>query len=1006
MNVERPAQRPSHAENRLSSSSGNRWKRIRGLIAILGFLLLTAGIGLAVFFAARPDAETLKRQARSAMLAGEYRQALDLARAALDLGGQDAEASLLAGNACESFGQYERALKYFEQIPRTKASHSLEARYKTGRILMRHLGRPSAAEAEFRSVLMDDPNHVEALKELATLLGVLSRQREAVPFIVRLFQNGQVTIDLLTLFGNRSGRLVNTSLFDLYRAKAGQDPNVPLTTAWIAWNSPASVDLDRARRILTKAVEMHPEFPPLRRLLVEVLWKLDRRDELFPHLRRCFEQPGIPARLWIIRGKLAEDADQIRPAARCYWEAYRLAPSDREAVFNLSEIADQLGQDDVANLLRDRLVKLRQVKEAADFLLNSEHDSTKPIQDLVGVMEDVGRLWEAWAWCQVAATIAPREAWHRQKSLALKAELGQCPLSQVCPHRLTIPVDFSKQPLPGWPSGPASVTIPPAGSFPEISFRDDAQRAGLVFQYFNSPHVPGQGQRMFEFPGGGCGVLDFDGDGWPDLYLTQGCQWPVEESSTQHLDRLFQNLGDGRFADVTEQANLFENRFSSGIAVGDFDNDGFQDVYVANLGENRLYHNNGDGTFEDQTLASGTGDSRWSASCVMADLNGDSLPEIYSANYLEAEDIYERICRHQDGKPRLCMPFQFDDAQDQLFLNQGDGRFQNVTAAAGIEHPNGKGLGVVAADVTGDGKLDVFVANDTEMNFLFVNQTHHPRTLRFAEEGLLRGVASNGAGKAEGCMGIAIDDADGDGRLDLFVTNFHQETNTLYRQTEPGSFEDLAREAGLAAGSRNMLGFGAQFLDADLDGKPDLITTNGHIDDLSAYGRPYRMPSQFYWNRGTGRFRELPASVLGPFFEENALGRGLAKEDWNRDGREDFVVSFLDRPAALMTNTAPHAGNYLHLQFRGTKSARDAIGVKVRLTVGNSIVTRYLVADGGYQASNQKQLTIGLGPNHQVDELEILWPSGERQFFSDVPANQELLFIESISDSFVLPLSK
>jgi len=334
----------------------------------------------------------------------------------------------------------------------------------------------------------------------------------------------------------------------------------------------------------------------------------------------------------------------------------------------------------------------------------------------------------------------------------------------------------------------------------------------------------------------------------------------------------------------------------------------------------------GDGTFEDVTGISGTGDPRWTYSCVIADLNGDSLPDIYSVNYLESNDVYERICRHRDGLPRLCMPFQFDGAQDQLYLNLGDGRFENVTGTAGIQHKDGKGLGIVVADFTDDNQPDIFVANDTVANFLFVNQSAtSPGTLAFADEGVIRGVAFNGSGKAEGCMGVAVDDADGDGRLDLFVTNFHQETNTLFLQSGPGLFKDQTTRSGLAANSLPLLGFGAQFLDADLDGAPDLIATNGHIDDLSAYGRPYKMRTVLYWNQGSGQFREVPARVAGEFFQAEALGRGMAKWDWNRDGREDVTVSFLDRPAALLTNTTRTTGHFIALTFSGKQSSRDAL---------------------------------------------------------------------------------
>jgi len=454
---------------------------------------------------------------------------------------------------------------------------------------------------------------------------------------------------------------------------------------------------------------------------------------------------------------------------------------------------------------------------------------------------------------------------------------------------------------------------------------------------------------MFEFSGGGCAALDFDRDGWPDLYFTQGCRWPVREDDFTRLDRLYRNLGTGSFADVTQAAGLRENRFSGGVTSGDFDNDGFPDLYVANTGANRLYRNNG------------------------------------------------------DGSPRMCMPFHFSGAQDQIYLNLGDGRFRNVTPGSGIEVEDGKGLGVVAADLCGRGKLDLFVANDTVMNSLFENRTKGPGgPLAFVESGLSRGVALNRDGRAEGCMGIAVGDVDGDGRQDLFVTNFHLESNTLYLQQSPGTFADRTRESGLVQSSLSMLGFGAQFLDADMDGWLDLIVTNGHIDDLRRYGRPYRMPMQFYANRGQGRFAELPAETLGPFFQQKALGRGLARLDWNRDGREDAAISFLDRPAALLTNTTRDVGNRLSMTFSGVSSPRDATGATVRAKLGKRTIVRQLTGGGGYQAANQQHVVIGLGSASEVARLEVRWPSGRRQVFDNPPINHELLLVENEPKPFPL----
>jgi hypothetical protein len=303
---------------------------------------------------------------------------------------------------------------------------------------------------------------------------------------------------------------------------------------------------------------------------------------------------------------------------------------------------------------------------------------------------------------------------------------------------------------------------------------------------------------------------------------------------------------------------------------------------------------------------------------------------------------------------------------------------------------------LVAGDFDGSGRLNLFVANDQDANFYFVNQTPGPgASSAFVEQGVLSGLAYDGDGKAQACMGVAAGDANGDSRLDLFVTNFYQESNTLYLQDAAGLFTDATAKAGLRSPSYEMLGFGAQFIDGELDGHPDLVLTNGHIDDFSHQGIPYEMPAQYFRGLGSGAFAETPANELGEFFTRKNLGRGLARLDWNRDGKEDFIVSHLSSPAALVTNTSARTGRFLAVQLRGRQSGRDAIGATVTVEAGGRVRKQWLTAGDGYQASNQRQLIFGLGEETQVDRLAIRWPSGAEQEFRDLAAGRELIFIEN-----------
>lgn len=330
-----------------------------------------------------------------------------------------------------------------------------------------------------------------------------------------------------------------------------------------------------------------------------------------------------------------------------------------------------------------------------------------------------------------------------------------------------------------------------------------------------------------------------------------------------------------------------------------------------------------------------------------------------------------------------------------MYLNLGDGRFEEWTEEGGILTTYGKGLGIVAVDLTESGRLDLFVANDTDSNGLFVNTTPAAgETPRFREEAIGSGLAFDQNGRPQACMGVAVGDANGDALIDLFVTNYYQESNTLYLQQPGNLFRDATHEAGLRESSLPMLGFGTQFLDAERDGFPDLICANGHVEDQRDRGVPYEMRPQFFRNLGAGRFVELSAKSLGPYFQQELLGRGMARLDWNRDGLEDVVISHLDAPAALLTNRTSKAGHYIALQLRGTTCSRDAIGTTVTLKVGDRNWVQQLTAGDGYQASNERQLIFGLGTLEQINELVIRWPSGVHQQYSKPQIDSTVIAVE------------
>jgi len=943
------------------------------------------------------------------------------------------EAQLLAGQASLGRGRHETALAEWESIGREltgvpadpqQARMATEAAWRAGQVLLHQQHRAAAAEERFRRALAISPDELPALSELAYLLAVEGRRFEAIPFILRRMRAGEVDLDQLALLGKPFGNINDAKLLEACQRVDRLQPTLLLG---LASSAAFGLKPEQRRLLLSEVVDTQPMLLDAQVRLGKQLY--DERDQA-AFLRWHAKLPSEAdenSEIWAIRGDWALRQAELPVARRCYGEAIKRDPNHRGALYQLGRLLLQSGPQDVAQRLLDRSAKLATLREREDVLFYSEHVDVEPIRAVAEPMFELGRLWEAWGWSRIALQQQPDAIWASEMVQRLTPRLKSLPPLTIEAANPVRDWEFASLPRPAWTILPEPQQLALPSNDAPIRFTEEAASVGLDFRYFADGRSATEGKRMFEFTGGGVAVLDFDHDTWPDCYWTQGSHWPSSAAKREHLDRLVRNLDGQKLVDITSQAWLVEPSYSQGVTVGDYDSDGFPDLYIANIGRNRLFHNNGDGTFSDVS-AQVSGDlALWTTSCLLADLTGDGLPDLYDVNYATGKDVYERVCTHPDGKPRQCMPFHFPSAPDQVYENQGDGRFVAMPAEPGGDPDDGRGLGIVAADFDQSGRLSLFIANDTSPNFLLLNQAPQPpdrpsasarshapldasgkaadagqETVQsrpaqglFREQGVASGLACNGQGRAEGCMGIAVGDADQDGLFDLFVTNFFHETNTLYRQESAVTFFDVTADFGLAEPSYEMLGFGTQFLDADLDGDDDLIVTNGHVDDLRAHGRPYQMRPQVFAQTAPGQFHELPADKIGPFFAGNYLGRGLARWDFNRDGREDILISHLDRPPALLINRSPQAAHFLAIALRGTRSSREPIGAQVRVELADRTLVRQLTAGDGYQASNERRLVFGLGTATEVKQLEIRWPAGQVETFSNLAADQSLLFVEA-----------
>lgn len=538
-----------------------------------------------------------------------------------------------------------------------------------------------------------------------------------------------------------------------------------------------------------------------------------------------------------------------------------------------------------------------------------------------------------------------------------------------------------------------------------IAFHDVTDAAQISFQHRSPVTVQ---RHLHLMMGSGVGWIDFDRDGFPDLYCAQGEEWStVKRNQGQPVDvalsnRLYWNRRKSQFQDVTAASGLTVLNYSMGIAVGDYNHDGFDDLYVSAFGRNLLYCNQGDGTFSEVSSFAHVDDPGYGASCTWADLNGDGLLDLYVVNYLEIDRDHYPICSRRVDAARvyfICHPRYVPGQDDVVYLNLGNGSFLDVSQKAGLHsEPARQGLGVFAADYDQDGDMDLYVANDSVANQLWINNGHGV----FTDQALVAGLAFNRAGDREAGMGLAGADYNGDGELDLFVTNYFGETNTLYRNEGALFFLDVTDETGLAAPSRARLGFGTSFLDVNNDGWEDLFVTNGHVHDrLSQLGKtePYEQEPQLFLNLAGARFDDV-SEQSGEFFKTKQVGRGCAVADFNQDGLADLAVSHLNERLILLENRSAPIHKSIALQLVGTASNRSAIGAVLEVTGDSRKMIRLRKGSSSYLSADEAWVSCGLGDSNAPVAVKVRWPGGKTENWTGLQPGGRYTLIEGTS---VLP---
>ncbi|MBM3800758.1 MAG: CRTAC1 family protein [Acidimicrobiia bacterium] len=527
---------------------------------------------------------------------------------------------------------------------------------------------------------------------------------------------------------------------------------------------------------------------------------------------------------------------------------------------------------------------------------------------------------------------------------------------------------------------------------PPFAFTDQTEAAGIQWRHFNGESAD---RFLIETSSGGVALFDFDNDGLLDIYLVNGGETPKGKSQTAVLNALYRNLGSGRFQDVAGRAGVHRiSHYGMGVAVADFDNDGWQDLFVTGYPRCTLFRNKGDGTFVDLTREAGLlNQPEWSASAAWLDYDRDGWLDLFVCNYAQLSFDKPSPCDHA-GKPAYCDQRSYEGSRSKLFKNRGDGTFADTSEFAGVHQYVGRAFGVVSVDVTRDGWPDLFVASDATPNLLLVNKQNGT----FEDVAFEADVAFNSEGMARSGMGVDVGDVNGDGLTDFVVTNFHDEHHGLYLGTAKLPFQETTKVSGLARFSQPYVGWGVGFLDYDNDSNLDLLIVNGHVTDTIEFARKdikYKEPPLLLRNRGEAVFENVKAEA-GPAFARDYAARGMAFGDFDNDGGMDAIFVCLNGRAVLLHNNAGRERSWMGLELQGRASNRDAIGAKAAIRLGRQTLTRWLRGGGSFLASHDKRLLFGLGaaPASETLSAEIQWPSGKIQNVAGLTPNRYHKIVE------------
>ncbi|EMI58442.1 FG-GAP repeat domain-containing protein [Rhodopirellula sallentina] len=899
------------------------------------------------------SSEDLMQEAVAAFTAGDFVAAEASLRKQLIADPDDVQALLLAGSVAERLNDWPMSLAFYQDaIRKSESPHPVMLDGITKSLVKS--GRVFDAIEVLKTFVRRFENVPDARFDLAGLASMVGMPEAAIPSLRWLFQHNQGDMESLLLMANPARSEADLDFCNELLLRSGDDIRLRYAAARM---HAKELEWEKVLERLASVVEQHPNFVPGLVLYGRALVELDRISDLEDWSIRLPPNIEGSPEYWIVIGKWAEASSNPKLAVEAFLTAEQLdSACCPDYLDGLYHSLVELGMGEEAMLVEKKIDQRVRLRDAFNVYLGRDRQSQTAAIAVAEAMADLGRIWEAEAWARHATALRSEPATDlKNRYLKIRSELTADTPWIVDEQRLVSSIEldvievttgdladsFKRRPK-------NTARYQTKSRYP--SFRDESEVLGFEHTCKLSADAEVNGHWLHQSSGGGIAVLDYDLDSHTDIVVANLDGEPLKANSTSNA--LYRNIGD-RFIAVGTRADYVDKGFAQGIAIGDLNADGFDDIFDANIGQNRIFINNGDGTFSEVANEIGMTDESWTVSAAIADIDGDGNADIYATNYCDGKEPFERPCL-ENGRNSACAPLLFDAQKDRIWKGDGDGTLTDMTSRWMSQSVTGRGLGVIVANLDERPGLDVYVANDMTANHLWSPETKDGKFM-LTDLASVRGVSVNAKSQSQASMGIALGDADDDGDFDLYLTHFSNEYHTYYEQVRPGFWRDRSFQRGLAQPTIHLLGFGTQWCDFDNDGAKELVVTNGHIDDFHQSNVAYRMPGQVFRRTFNGRWEECERSALGDYFREDHLGRALAIADLDSDGRKDVLVTHLYEPVAMLMNRTTNVGKTIAMTLKSTRTHRDAIGAVVTVKLRGRTMVSMLAAGDGYMCSNQRQ---------------------------------------------------